>query len=325
MGDLSSWEGVPLGGWGRPLAREGRERGSRGEGSGRGSGKTCAGGGSAGGEGVSGHVPSAAARNSPAGSAVDSAGQEAVAYLVSPITPEKGPPSVEPKRDALNCDDPRPDTGETAHGDQEQVDSAIAAFRQGIDRDKNFRLLFDSYYCLVHKFFTKRVSSTEDRLDLTQEVFLRVYRGLEGYRGEAQFGTWLFRIAHNTYLKWLRRTEREQSGQATFSRGASAPRSGDPEQTGWEEETAAVDEETPLEEVLRQERLQKLREAIAELPEQMRWCTELRLYQDLSYREISVVMRRSVETVKVHLFQARKKLQERLREAFEDIDFGEAG
>ena len=52
----------------------------------------------------------------------------------------------------------------------------------------------------------------------------------------------------------------------------------------------------------------------------MRRCTELRIYQDLSYREIAAVMRLSIETVKVHLFQARKKLKKSLRDAFEDLD-----
>ncbi len=229
---------------------------------------------------------------------------------------------MEPKRDELNGDDSRPGTGHTGHDGQERVDSAIEDFRKGIDREENFRFLFDSYYCLVHRFFTRRVGSAEDRLDLTQEVFLKVYRGLEGYRGEAQFGTWLFRIAHNTYLKWLRRAELEESSQAAYSHPVPSRGGGQQEQTSWDDELlAGVTEETPLEEALREERSQKLREAIAELPEQMRCCTELRIYQDLSYREISVVMRRSIDTVKVHLFQARKKLQQSLREAFEEIDF----
>lgn len=229
---------------------------------------------------------------------------------------------MEPERDELNGDDPRPGPGQTADDGQKRVESAIEDFRKGIDRERNFRFLFDSYYCLVHRFFSKRVASPEDRLDLIQEVFLRVYRGLEGYRGDALFGTWLFRIAHNTYLKWLRRAEVEQTSQAALSSTVSSRGGVQHEYASRDDELLAVaTEETPLEEVLRMERLQKLHEAIAELPEQMRCCTELRIYQDLSYREISVVMRRSIETVKVHLFQARKKLQQRLRESFEDIDF----
>ena len=61
---------------------------------------------------------------------------------------------------------------------------------------------------------------------------------------------------------------------------------------------------------------QALRQAVEGLPGQMRRCTELRIYRDLSYREIAVVMCRSIETVKVHLFQARKKL----KDSFGDID-----
>ncbi|HUP43451.1 MAG TPA: sigma factor-like helix-turn-helix DNA-binding protein, partial [Thermoanaerobaculia bacterium] len=54
------------------------------------------------------------------------------------------------------------------------------------------------------------------------------------------------------------------------------------------------------------------RSAVAELPDQMRDCLTLRLYHDLAYREIAVIKKLSIETVKAHLFRARKKLEERL-------------
>ncbi len=202
-----------------------------------------------------------------------------------------------------------PDKAPPANGDKEQdtkvrVARAIADFQRGVDREKSFRVLFDIYYEPTRHFLAKRVSSPEDRLDLTQETFLRVYKGLEGYRGEAQFGTWVFRIAFNTYLKWLRRAR-------TDDKGLDAVKGSEELEGAWENDApvAVSSEESPLEQVLHSERQMVLRRAIEELPEQMRRCTELRVYHDLSYREIAVVMRRSIETVKVHLFQARKKLK----------------
>ena len=88
--------------------------------------------------------------------------------------------------------------------ERERIARAVRQFKRGRDRERSFRLLFDHYYGVVQGFFAQRVSTPEDRLDLTQETFLRVYKGLEGYRMEADFGTWLFRIAFNTHLKWLR-------------------------------------------------------------------------------------------------------------------------
>ena len=187
---------------------------------------------------------------------------------------------------------------------KERVEHAIAEFQRGVNRERNFRILFDAYYEPACHFLARRVSAPEDRLDLTQETFLRVYRGLEGYRGEAQFGTWVFRIAFNTYLKWLRRAKSDD-------KRPDAVKGAEELEGAWDDDQpiAVSTAESPLDQVLLGERRQALRRAIEELPEQMRRCTELRIYHDLSYREIAVVMRRSIETVKVHLFQARKKLK----------------
>lgn len=184
------------------------------------------------------------------------------------------------------------------------VNRAIEQLRSGVDKEQSFRVVFDRYYVPVQRFFAKRVFSSEDRLDLTQETFLRVYKGIGGFRGDAQFGTWLFRIAHNTYLKWLRQADRPEislpgEDNDEFDNG---PPSNDP---------------TPLDDALDHQRQLLVREAIGDLPDQMRRCTQLRIEQDLSYREIATTMRLSIETVKVHLFQARKKLKKSLG----DIDF----
>jgi len=185
-----------------------------------------------------------------------------------------------------------------------RIERAVADFQHGVDREASFRVLFDSFYEPTRHFLARRVSSPEDRLDLTQETFLRVYRGLEGYRGEAQFGTWVFRIAFNTYLKWLRRSQ-------TDDQDPDGVKGVEEALIAWEDEQpiAVSTEPSPLDHALQSERRTLLRHAIEELPEQMRRCIELRVYQGLSYREIAVVMRRSIETVKVHLFQARKKLK----------------
>lgn len=179
----------------------------------------------------------------------------------------------------------------------DEVTRAIEALKRGEDRERNSRILFDRYYGSVQRFFAKRVSSYEDRLDLTQETFLRVYRGIEGFRGDSQFGTWLFRVAHNTFLKWSMR-----------KRVVTTPLESELEEGDASKEPADT-ESTPLEKTLDAERSELLLEAVGELPEQMRKCTLLRIEQDLSYREIGAVLHLSTETVKVHLFQARKKLR----------------
>lgn len=220
-------------------------------------------------------------------------------------------PTTTATRNGESGDDDSSEDRTDAADLRQRIARAVDDFQRGVEPEKSFRFLFETFYEPTRGFLARRVSSTEDCLDLTQETFLRVYKGLEGYRGEAQFGTWVFRIAFNTYLKWLRRLRTaEQGGDGT---GGT-----DEQDVAWEEdEIVAIDpQDGPLDQVLDSERRQVLRGAIEELPHQMRRCTELRIYQDLSYREIAVVMRRSIETVKVHLFQARKKL----KESFGDVD-----
>ena len=194
-----------------------------------------------------------------------------------------------------------------AGSEAKRIAAAIEAFQAGEDPEGSFRVLFEHYYASVRRFFSKRVFSTEDRLDLTQETFLRVYTGLEGFRRESKFDTWLFRIAHNTHLKWLRHLRPDETD------AVSLPGEEGHGGTGTAEITAIATDERALDEMLLDEKQHLLRDAIQELPTQMRESTELRVYQELSYREISAAMHLSVDTVKFHLFQARKKLKKRLK------------
>jgi RNA polymerase sigma-70 factor (ECF subfamily) len=200
---------------------------------------------------------------------------------------------------------------ESADIEQEQVlDRAVENLRRGIDRERSFRVIFDHFFPIVQAFLSRRVNSPEDRLDLNQEIFLRVYRGIAGYRGDAQIGTWVFRIAYNTWAKWLRRKGLPE-----------IPLDLDPgeESTGGAMSDPPMHAPSALDRVLAGERRDGLMAAVAELPDQMRRCVELRLRHDLSYREIAAVLNLSIETVKVHFFQARKKLRRSLEES--ELDF----
>ncbi|MBI3950580.1 MAG: RNA polymerase sigma factor [Acidobacteria bacterium] len=192
-------------------------------------------------------------------------------------------------------------------GDTASIDSILAQLQAGIDREENFRRLFECYYRPVFRFFTKRGFSTEESDDLTQETFFRVYIGMARFRREARFETWLFQIATNTYRQVLReQTMQKRTGQ----------------QVSWEsvteDEQMASDEgewaglwslRGPLDEVLEEERLRVLSEAIEELPEQMRQCLILRVNHELSYRQVAVILGVSVETVKSQLHLARQRLK----------------
>ncbi len=210
------------------------------------------------------------------------------------------------------------DTGvETAVAGEDSGERACADFRAGIRRDESFEKIVKRYYEPVRGFFARRIFSPDDCMELTQDVFLRVYKGLSSFRGEALFRTWLFRIVHNTYLKWLRgRRKMDDHGpEISTQKGHSQTPAMDEQQP-----TVAVSE-TQLDGLLQQERSLQLRVAIAELSPQMQDCIKLRIYHDCSYAEIAEFKQLSIETVKVHLHRARKALTTKLTEHFRDIEF----
>lgn len=179
--------------------------------------------------------------------------------------------------------------------------AAVLAFQRGIEREKNFEVLVARFYGPVFRFLARRRYSEQDRLDITQEVFLNVYRGLKDFRGEAQFGTWVFKIAVNTCNRWHRRGRNEQ------------PAIDDLVEDELDDETlyarAAPFLGGQLEELIVRERVAHLRRAIASLPDQMRRCVELSVYRDMRYPEIATSLGISVGTVKAQLFHARQRLR----------------
>lgn len=208
--------------------------------------------------------------------------------MFSLSTPQPaGDPEVRPAPAGPAADDP-------------VLERAALAVQAGVDRERNFRLLFERFRRPVERFFARRGVSPEDCLDLTQETFLCIYRGLGGYRSEDRLGHWVLRIAATTFLQWIRA-------------GKAAKRAGRTEPAEAAEGTPALRlASRQLDTLLDGEQRLALRRAMLELPPQMRNCLLLRLERDLSYPEIATLLRLSPETVKAHLFQARRRLRDRL-------------
>lgn len=188
-------------------------------------------------------------------------------------------------------------------------------------RREHFRELFERHYRRVFRFFRRWGFDAEEADDLAQEAFLKAYGGLGEFRGEASESTWLFTIAANCLRNELRKrgalkraaievardelSEAERAEPSVFSPGGGG-------------------REAPLDRLLRKEQHQALDRAIGELPPQMGRCARLRLEQGLAVREIATLLHLSPETVKAHLFQARKRLKKRVAEVFDVVDNIEA-
>lgn len=147
-----------------------------------------------------------------------------------------------------------------------------------------------------------------DAEDIAQDVFLRAYEGLRGFRQEAKFSTWLFGIMLNTVRNFWRRQGRRpaalsldataQDGQSSFSDPPS-PHDG------------------PQETNVREERVARVRAAIDELDEESREILVLRDIEGFSYTELAEVLELPLGTVKSRLYRARAGLKKKLEPMFE--------
>jgi RNA polymerase sigma-70 factor (ECF subfamily) len=200
----------------------------------------------------------------------------------------------------------------------EPIEAIVERLRDGAGREESFRLLFDRFYGPLYRFFEHRGFSREECQDLIQETFLRVYRSIEGFRGEARWEHWLFRIAANTASKaWRRSTAAKRGGRAVPGTEKDVEDSPQAEAGG-----VSLGAEAPaqLRRLLTIERSELLIRALDGLPSQMRRCVRLRMLQDLDFDEIAEILQISPSTVKVQLFKARKRLQMELADSFAGFD-----
>jgi RNA polymerase sigma-70 factor (ECF subfamily) len=180
----------------------------------------------------------------------------------------------------------------------------IEEIQAGIRMEENCEKIYKQFRPRIRSFFLRKGFSPQESDDLTQDVFLRVFKSIDTFRRESRFERWLGEIALHIYSNEIRRrkTEKrnapEQSLDAvTETEEGSAPALAIPSPGP-----------SPEEEVVRNERSKALHAALKDLPDQMRRCCILRYERGLKYKEIAVVMGISIETVKAHLHQARKRL-----------------
>jgi RNA polymerase sigma-70 factor (ECF subfamily) len=169
-----------------------------------------------------------------------------------------------------------------------------------------FEVLVERYQHRLVGVLVHLVGRIEEAEDLTQEVFLRVYRARKGYRPRSKFSTWLFTIANNLALNHLRSKGRAPS-MAAGGDGASASGESRPIQ-----ERVPAREGTPSAQMRQVELSEVVREALDVLGEDQKMAVLLNKFEDMSYAEIAEVMGRSEAAVKSLLARARTHLREHL-------------
>jgi RNA polymerase sigma-70 factor (ECF subfamily) len=162
-----------------------------------------------------------------------------------------------------------------------------------------FAELVSRYQDGVYGMALRFVRGRGDAEDVAQEAFLRAYRGLGGFKGDAKFSTWLYRITWNLCADWLRRNRKR--GRAPFS----IEDAGDLE-----------DERVDLSKgLLASEEKRKVSLALDGLDEKYRSVLVLLYYQKMSYDQIAAVLNVPVKTVETRLYRARKLLRGALERA----------
>ena len=170
-----------------------------------------------------------------------------------------------------------------------------------------FEVLVDRYQHRLLGVMVHLVGRVEEAEDLTQEVFLRIYRARKGYRPRAKFSTWLFTIANNLALNHLRGKGRNPT-VALSSGSDDVERLGGPARRG----ARLAREGTPSAQMRKVELSDVVREALDVLGEDQKVAVLLNKFEDMSYAEIAEVMGRSEAAVKSLLARARNHLREQL-------------
>jgi RNA polymerase sigma-70 factor (ECF subfamily) len=176
--------------------------------------------------------------------------------------------------------------------DRELVASAVTGLEGG------FEELVRRYQRPISGYVYRMVGDYEAALDLTQEIFIKVYGSLARYRSEFKFSTWIYKIAHNCAVDYLRRNNgREQSLVSGIE--------GDTYELPIESKRLSPEQESE-----REERRLEIEGVVRALPGAYRELIILRHSQDLTYEEIVEVTGLPLGTVKNRLFRAREMMRQ---------------
>ena len=184
-----------------------------------------------------------------------------------------------------------------------EEDRLIVAASAG-DREA-FGQIVSLYEKLVYNTIRLKVPGEQDAMDLSQEVFIKLWRSIGKYRGDCKFSTWIYKIAINASLDYLRKA----SHSATEALPTLNDDEGDEKQIEIADESAAASPERTLEKA---ETVRAVRDAIARLNDEQREVILLRDIEGYSYEEISEMLTLEIGTVKSRINRARAHLREML-------------
>lgn len=156
-------------------------------------------------------------------------------------------------------------------------------------RVEKMAVLFEKHHVSLYNFFLRLTGNRSTSEDLVQDVFMRMLKYRSTYQGKSKFTLWMYQIARNAHVDYLRKRREEF-----------------PLEEQWYE--PATSDSTPPQTLESSEEVQLLREALAKLPLKKREVLILSRYQNLKYKEIAELLDCRIGTVKAHVHRAIKEL-----------------
>jgi RNA polymerase sigma-70 factor, ECF subfamily len=199
---------------------------------------------------------------------------------------------------------PPPSPGST---DQRKLDSRSEdsrSIQQALHGDDAaYKKLMNKYHDAIFNFIYRMVRDKHQVEDLTQEAFIKAFASLKSFNDEYAFSTWLYKIATNNSIDYIRRRKLQMYSIDKPIEAADSDYTFE-----LPDETYQADKD-----IIRGQRVQLLNEAIAALPEKYRKVIQLRHVDERTYEEIAKLLKLPIGTVKAHIFRAREILYKTLK------------
>jgi RNA polymerase sigma-70 factor (ECF subfamily) len=187
--------------------------------------------------------------------------------------------------------------------------SLVADLKAG--SEQAFALLIAQYHQPLYSLIARNVNDPADAADLTQEVFIKVFRSIRGFHGDASLRTWLYRIAlreaSNQRRWWSRHKRKEVTIDSSYDADADAE--GD---SLCLSATLADPHDSPYDQVVQNETRERLEDALRQLPQAFRTVVVLREIEGFAYEEIAEILDLNLGTVKSRLTRGRTALRDLL-------------
>jgi RNA polymerase sigma factor (sigma-70 family) len=176
----------------------------------------------------------------------------------------------------------------------------IDQIRQG--DDEAYRSLIERHKHYIYTLVYRMVEHRETAEDLTQEIFIKLYRSLDHFRGDSKFTTWLYRLTVNVVTDY-RRSQKRKPHETIVDK-----------LKGW----FGKREEEPEEVALQKEEQRVVQQLLSELPDKYRLIIYLYHYKQLSYQEISEATQLPLKTIETRLYRGKALLKQKWQEVRQD-------